>query len=79
MSEQSLIEKAYSRYMRKGDYGLDVSTLFPLIVQDNSTKNYTRLCEVFGLFHEWGSVYSMNLRPLTKEEFERAKQQMNSE
>lgn len=79
MSERGLIEKAYSRYMRKGAYGIDVSTLFPLIVQDNCVRGYTRLCEVFGLFHEWGSVYSMNLRPLTKEEFERAKRQMNSE
>ena len=79
MSERSLIEKAYSRYMREGDYGVDLSTLFPLIVRDNCVRSYTRLCEVFGLFHEWGSVYSKNLEPLTKEEFERLKAQMKSE
>lgn len=79
MSERSLIEKGYSRYLRNGDYAIDLSTNFPLIVRDNCVRSYTRVCEVFGLFHEWGSVYSKNLRPLTKEEFERAKEQMNSQ
>ena len=77
MSERSLEEKAVSRYLRSGDYAIDLSTNFPLIVRDNSTRSYTRLCEVFGFFHEFGSVYSKYLRPITKEEFERAKERMN--
>ncbi len=79
MSERSLIEKAYSRYMKDGDYGVDISTGFPLIVRDNCRKHYTRVCEVFGYFHEFGSVYSKDLRLLTKEEFEIAKARMNSQ
>ncbi len=79
MSERGLIEKAFSRYMKDGDYGVDISTGFPLIVRDNCRKHYTRVCEVFGYFHEFGSVYSKDLRLLTKEEFEKAKAQMNSQ
>ncbi len=79
MSERSLIEKAFSRYLGEGDYGRDISTGFPLIVRDNCRQSYTRLCEVFGLFHEFGSVYSKDLRPITREEFERAKAEMNSQ
>ena len=79
MSERSLIEKAYSRYLADGDYGIDISTNFPLIVRDNCRKHYTRVCEVFGFFHEFGSVYSKHLRPITKEEFEELKSQMNSQ
>ena len=79
MSERSLEEKAVSRYLRNGDYGIDLSTGFPLIVRDNQTRSYIRTCEVFGFFHEFGSVYSKHLRPITKEEFERAKEQMNSQ
>ena len=79
MSERSLIEKAYSRYLADGDYGIDISTNFPLIVRDNCRKHYTRVCEVFGFFHEFGSVYSKFLRPITKEEFEELKAQMNSQ
>ncbi len=79
MSERGLIEKSYSRYMKDGDYGVDISTDFPLIVRDNCRQQFTRVCEVFGYFHEFGSVYSKNLRPLTKEEFETLKSQMNSQ
>ena len=79
MSERSLTEKAYSRYLGEGDYALDISTGWPLIVRDNCRNAYTRVCEVFGLFHEFGSVYSRNLRPITQEEFERAKLEMNSQ
>lgn len=79
MSERSLTEKAFSRYMKDGDYGMDASTGFPLIVRDNCRKQFTRICEVFGYFHEFGSVYSKDLRPLTKEEFEMAKEQIKSQ
>ena len=79
MSERSLEEKTVSRYLRDGDYAIDLSTDFPLIERDNCTRSYTRLCEVFGLFHEFGSVYSKYLRPITEEEFERAKQEMDSQ
>ena len=74
MSEQSLKEKAYSRYMKKGDYGIDIENGWPLIVQDNCRTHYTRVCEVFGFFHEFGSVWAKNIQPLTKEEFERLKE-----
>jgi hypothetical protein len=79
MSEKSLIEKAYSRYLKDGDYGVDISTGFPLIVRDNNRRGYTRLCEVFGYFHEFGSVWSKFLRPITKDEFEELKAQMNAQ
>ena len=79
MSERSLIEKGYSRYLADGDYAIDTATGFPLIVRDNQRRHYIRTCEVFGFFHEFGSVYSKNLRPITKEEFETAKAQMNSQ
>jgi len=79
VSERSLEEKAVSRYLRNGDYAIDRSTGFPLIVRDNQTRAYTRLCEVFGFFHEFGSVYSRHLRPITKEEFEHLKERMNSQ
>ena len=79
MSERSLEEKAVSRYLRNGDYAIDLSTQFPLIVRDNCTRSYIRLCEVFGFFHEFGSVYSKYLRPITKDELERAKEHMNSQ
>ena len=78
MSERSLMEKGYSRYLKEGDYGMDISTGFPLIVRDNARHAYTRLCEVFGFFHEFGSVYSRDLRPLTQEEFEYRKERMHS-
>ena len=76
MSERGLIEKSYSRYMKEGDYGKDISTGFPLIVRDNCCKHFTRVCEVFGFFHEFGSVWAKNLRPLTQEEFETLKATM---
>lgn len=79
MSERSLLEKAFSRYMKDGDYGMDASTGFPLIVRDNCRKQFTRVCEVFGFFHEFGSVYSKDLRPITKEEFEDLKAQMKAQ
>lgn len=79
MSERGLIEKSYSRYMKDGDYGVDVSTGFPLIVRDNCRKQFTRVCEVFGWYHEFGSVWAKNLRPLTQEEFETLKATMPCE
>ena len=79
MSERGLIEKSYSRYMKDGDYGKDISTGFPLIVRDNCRQQFTRVCEVFGWFHEFGSVWAKDLRPLTKEEFEALKATMPCE
>jgi len=79
MSERGLIEKSYSRYMKEGDYGLDISTGFPLIVRDNCRKHFTRVCEVFGWYHEFGSVWAKNLRLLTQEEFETLKRAMPCE
>lgn len=79
MSERGLIEKSYSRYMKEGDYGKDISTNFPLIVRDNCRKQFTRVCEVFGWYHEFGSVWAKNLRPLTQEEFEKLKETMPCE
>ena len=78
MSERGLTEKAYSRYLRNGDYAIDRSTGFPLIVRDNCARSYTRLCEVFGFFHEFGSVYSKDLRPLSEEGVDEAKERMAS-
>ncbi len=78
MTERSLEEKAFSRYLVEGDFGMDISTGFPLILRDNRTQEYTRLCEVWGIFHEWGSVWSRDLRALTQDEFEHLKRRMNS-
>lgn len=79
MSERGLIEKSYSRYMKDGDYGVDILSGFPLIVRDNCRKQFTRVCEVFGWYHEFGSVWAKNLRPLTQEEFEKLKATMPCE
>jgi len=43
---------------------------FPAIVQDNYRNRSTRLCEVFGIAHEWGSVYTNELRPIDNKIFE---------
>lgn len=64
--------------LKKGDYAIDISTGFPLIVQDNKKKSYRRYCEVFGNFHESGGVLSRNLKPISKEEFERLKKSFGS-
>lgn len=76
MTERGIVEKSYSRYMKEGDYGVDVTTGFPLIVRDNCSRHYTRVCEVFGWFHEFGSVWAKNLRPLSQAEFEQLKKTM---
>ncbi|MFQ5793019.1 MAG: hypothetical protein ACE5JI_21320, partial [Acidobacteriota bacterium] len=64
--------------LKKGDYVV-TSFGFPAIVQDNYRNRNTRLLEVWGICHEWGSEYADELRPVSQETFETLREQYRRE
>ena len=64
--------------LKKGDLVV-TSVGFPGIVQDNYGNRTTRLLEVWGLEHEWGSEWADELKPVSKEEFEARKERLRPE
>ncbi len=59
--------------LKKGAFVV-TSVGFPAVVQDNYHNRTTRLLEVWGLAHEWGSEWANELKPVSKESFETLKE-----
>ncbi len=59
--------------LKKGAFVV-TSVGFPAVVQDNYHNRTTRLLEVWGLAHEWGSEWADELKPASKESFETLKE-----
>ncbi len=64
--------------LKKGDFVV-TGVGFPAIVQDSYHSRTTRLLEVWGFEHEWGSEYADELKPVSRETFETIKEQYKHE
>lgn len=61
---------------RKGAKVYIRSTGFVGIVQDGYVDRSTRLCEVWGLAHEWGSVYADDIVEISDEDFRERREEL---